>query len=655
MIYDRYKGLHMSDKVFHTWTVIIICSLLVGIAGIWPALLLAQETTPLPENTGGELQPTALPINEQIPLPEPVPESLAVQRTVDPQQLDAANPSRVTLTLQGQQQTACWGAPGRPADVMLVFDMSSSAGAGPDSNWARTQELTQILFAYLQQPVYQLPQPDTGELSRIGMITTQTGTFGPEAVVLAPLTDQRELLVDTLLAEQTTGDTDLSDGLRLAGEQLTQTANDRAKAVVLMLHDSVALAEGAFTQVQALQEAGISVYAVVNSKNIRENPIEAADLDQFNIDAGQIDPEPRDLHRLFLDITEGSAVVAAPLVRITDEISPAGVVEPFNVSNPGEIESPTRITWNTSAGITQNGPQSTVAYSYQLRLLNNQPDPVTLQWNAFFIDCNGFSGSKSGSYTVGAVPVIDTEAPTAAIINGGGTTNGSDAVPENGANDDSGIIPGFIATGFVNIPWWVWLLPLLLLFLFWFFLRRPGRPLPTTTTTGSSSKAISVQPRSVDPPRPPVLKPTPLIEGAGVEHGWKEVERVGRIVIVQYRRDLLMKEDVHTLSLQQPVSRFIPIVRILQWDNQGRWNEIGAAACQITLSQEDKLDPITGTNKLALNASLRMQMSDSVPHSEKGTLLTKLHEHAQTLLLWVTWQNSGLEAKMQKVSLDIAG
>ncbi|MEI7846132.1 MAG: hypothetical protein WCK35_10045, partial [Chloroflexota bacterium] len=71
-------------------------------------------------------------------IPGPISNSLKLERKISPEQFTAGELVNVALALRGENAQGCFGIPGKPIDAMLVFDISTSAGVGPLSNWEKT-------------------------------------------------------------------------------------------------------------------------------------------------------------------------------------------------------------------------------------------------------------------------------------------------------------------------------------------------------------------------------------------------------------------------------------------------------------------------------------------------------------------------------------
>lgn len=638
----------MISKPFRVVLWVLVGCLVVGAIGTgW-----AQEPPAPTEPSGAGEQPGSTPV--------PVLDMLEVTRRFEsPSVADAQQ--RVVIELRGQNRPdVCWGAPVRPVDVMLVFDTSSSAGVGPGSNWDQTQQLASTLFTYMQRPIYRQAELDATEQSRIGMITSQTVTTGTQPIVLAPLTTEIDALAATLQAQETTGDTDLQSGLRKAGEELGDAATpNRARAVLLMLHDSVAITEGAATVVRELQSRGIEVYAVVNSANISAaNQLDRQALERLSVDGAFIDPDPRALYDLFLQMSGGSATIAARSVQITETISPAGIVEPFDVSSGGNIVDETRIVWNLNNPVEQDGQNATQELSYHLRAAGDVIGRVSFRTQVRFIDCNGYVGEIGGEPR--NEDIIGTrEGATATPV--GGVPGGS-----NGTNEPGTVGPGGLNGGLGPelpspedwpwlIPWWVWPLLLLgvLLLVAAFYSRRRNRQ-PRTNGPGAAPALGG----SAGQPPPPVSPPrevprTPILRGPFIDQGWEEAGEINGMSITTYRRQLI-DDRVQKLTLQESESGTIPVVKISRSQDKGRLDIVGKASCSIKLVQDKQLDPITGNHILWLAVTIRTGIDESVDQETQNLIRDKLNEHAQKLLQGVTWTNGRVTAQA-RISMSDGG
>jgi len=321
-------------------------------------------------------------------VPPRLPDSVVITRQIDPPTLTAGQEARVTLRLSGADLSECRGIPGKPVDVIMVFDISSSAGIGPGSNWESTVAFTRQLLDSLSQPVAQDLQ--TLQPSRVGLITSRTVATGTIPLLQQPLTTDYEIVRAALGNIAIGGDTDIAAGVQLAADTLAKvSAAGRSQAVLLMLHDNVPLTKAALETIGKVRDQGIAVYLVVNPHNIpEENQITAAMAAQavpaenfFN------DPKPDDLRRLFILATAGDLQAAVRNFRLVDEWNPAGGIELFDVSGPGGRVEKNRVLWD----IPRLGRGETIEIGYQVRVPKGFAEQeLRLGSGSAGIDCNGY-------------------------------------------------------------------------------------------------------------------------------------------------------------------------------------------------------------------------------------------------------------------------
>jgi len=314
--------------------------------------------------------------------------SVVIARQIVPPTLTAGQEARVTLRLSGANLSECRGIPGKPADVLMVFDISSSAGIGPGSNWESTVAFTRQLLDSLSQQIAQDLQ--TLQPSRVGLITSRTVATGTIPLFQQPLTTDYEIARAALGNIATGGDTDIAAGVQLAADTLAKaSAAGRSQAIVLMLHDNVPLTKAALEAVKKVRERGIAVYLVANPRNIqKENQITAAIAAQavpaenfFN------DPKPDDLRRLFILATAGDIQAAVRNFRLVDEWNPAGGIELSDVSGPGGRVEKNRVLWD----IPRLGRGETIEIGYRVRVPKGFTErELRLGSGSAGIDCNGY-------------------------------------------------------------------------------------------------------------------------------------------------------------------------------------------------------------------------------------------------------------------------
>ncbi len=270
----------------------------------------------------------------------------------------------------------------------MVFDISSSAGIGPGSNWESTVAFTRQLLDSLSQQVARDLQ--TLQPSRVGLITSRTVATGTIPLLHQPLTTDYEIVRAALGNIATGGDTDIAAGTQLAADTLAKaSAAGRTQAIVLMLHDNVPLTKAALETIGKVRDRGIAVYLVANPRNIqKENQITAAVAAQavpqdnfFN------DPKPEDLRRLFILATAGDLQAAARNFRLVEEWNPAGGVELSDVTGPGGRVEKNRVLWD----IPRIGKGETIEIGYKVRALSGLAEQaLRLGSGSAGIDCNGY-------------------------------------------------------------------------------------------------------------------------------------------------------------------------------------------------------------------------------------------------------------------------
>jgi len=523
----------------------------------------------------------------------PVADSLAVRRSVNPTAISPGQEGVVELRLTGQRNDACRGIPGRPVDLMIVFDISASAGAGPGSNWDWTASLTQALMDHLAQPIYRSAVAAL-EQSQVGLISSQTGTLGPEPVLLQALTADYSLLRTQITGISPGGDTDLAAGLRMAVEELAQVRADRAQAVALMLHDNTAVDESTRAAVGESQAQGIPIYLVVNSLNIpaEKQLTRAIGAEIVPDERIYLDPEPADLHGLFIAATEGDADLAAAGVQVVEQFDPAGAVQVFEVHGPnGRIESG-QVVWD---GI-EVGLGDAVELSYRLRMAPDASGAVNVTGNLLWLDCNGYlqSSACGEPVDVEVAPTSAAPAPTDTPPSAGPTDTPSP--------DDTGGIPisepgeGGLCVFLTGlIPWlpeWAWwllllLLLLLLLALLWWLLRRRRRPAPPPTARPGTR-----------PDRPIAEeRPKPKPAGPDILSDWRTPEEITD----GNSNPLKLRIRPQAEDVERMLNDGKSIALLVRVDDEHE-QEIGRA--EMTLELAEQSDPLTGQSERYRRARL---------------------------------------------------
>lgn len=472
----------------------IYCALAAGL--ILSGLAMPSRVT---AGTNGQSLETPLPPTSVSVYPFTVPgpdaNSLVIERKMTPDQLVAGGTAQVTVTLNGRGG-ACFGVPLKPIDAMLVVDTSTSAGVGPGSNWELTVGITKALFANLAQTVYLDPATVAG-MSQVGIVSSTTGTFGPEPNLLLPLTSDYRLLsakIDGLLPS---GDTAIADGLRLAAGELPKAAaSKRARVIVLMLHDNVVLSTATRAALEEVTQQDIAVYLVANSLNLQEeDKITSSNMDGLAIKKYYLDPAPSDLRKLYVLAAEGSLDLAAGAIQITEQVTPSGQASFSNVSNGGVVQG-SQVTWNLPGLATSDQFE----VGYDLNIFPSASNTMQIASDVKWIDCNGYPQARELTRMNGAVQTPTSSGSDAPITPGiNPTLNSGVTMPPPSTftpqpNDkDRGIV----------IFWWV-CLPLLLLplmvYLFYRYFFKP--PLPPKKAVGKPNiRPFEPQKTIVEPPK----------------------------------------------------------------------------------------------------------------------------------------------------------
>jgi hypothetical protein len=319
-------------------------------------------------------------------LPPSLPGVISVGTTPKPLELKPDQSTDVALALDTASLPACHGVPGNPVDVMLVYDISDSAGVGARSNWEQTVTFTLQLLDHLTQPIYR-QRTSAPERSRLGLITSQTGTFGPEPRLLENLSKDHAALRDSVISIQPGGDTEIAAGIDLAAEILTEASDDRAQAIVLMLHDNKAIDQAAIEAVQDISDQ-IPVYIIANSKNLAEVDIINTDLASQLVtdDKFYSDPKPDAVRHLFVTATEGDPDAVVRDLQITDEFVPAVNVELSDVTGSnGQIEGPLAV-WH--AETLEEGDALDLGYTARVPV--EASGSIERTGRATYLDCNGY-------------------------------------------------------------------------------------------------------------------------------------------------------------------------------------------------------------------------------------------------------------------------
>lgn len=562
----------------------------------------------------------------------PIQDTVEFTHTVDPAGLNPGAKTSGNVRLVGKSNTACEGIPKRPVDTMLVFDISTSAGMGPGSNWDRTVSLTLQLLNSLGKPIYSTPTTPP-DLSRTALIVSQTGSLGPEPLLLQDLTHDHNLLHNTVSQLTPTGDTDIAAGVMLALEKL-KAAKDplREQAIILMMHDNVPLNPATEAAIKEADSQKIPVYMIVNDLNLKPEQSITREQAAKMIPPERLvlKPDTASLRTLFLDMTDGSADLAARSLSLRLNILPAGQVDLLSADGPnGQIHGD-QVEWL----IDDLRVGETVNLNYDMRVRPTAGNSLNFQAEMNWIDCSGVpvlgvmplgvpinvQPITTLAPAVGVTPASSEVTPTPA------TAVGSISTPTAGYPAPSGLIP-ICSFPFGNCNDWycylLFLLPLLLLLFLFIMWRRRRRP---EKIGGVPLRPLS-QPALTPPPSTAPVRRVP--EGGPMYEKWDTQERTGpggQTIFLRTRSNPpTHTELVAALRKGEParlVARVDP--RVLNTSNR----EIGSAALE--LHSTKTLDPITGMSRSATYAELQSLEVDNAWRRKKigQLLLSTLEQNA---------------------------
>lgn len=427
-------------------------------------------------------------------LPQPVPAVITMSRDPDRLSVLPGQTAQVTIRVNGDLPAVCQGIPGRPLDVMLVFDRSTSAGSGAGSNLEFSKQAALAFIDHLQQPIY-LDTMQGPRSSQMGIITSSADASGPIPFLDQPLTDDYNLLRQQIQAIDSAGDSELARGIDLAIASLGEPGEDRLRAIFLVLHDDLPLNDPAIEAIRRTQQTGVDVYMIVNSLNIvpdvQIDQLEAAEAvgeayTLFLTPGPDFLPDTAQLHQLFIRATQGVVGISGRHLRVSEIFTPSGDGIEIVAADQGGQISADAITWD----ISQVVPNTPVELRYQIRV----PATTTvlntnLALTFSYIDCNGYLQNDTLdplAIELGPTPTptltptptstptpTPTPTPLGVVIQ---PTPGATPTPETSPLLER-ILPSSPGRAFCDSSFW-WLpallLPLLVLVLWWWWLRSHG-------------------------------------------------------------------------------------------------------------------------------------------------------------------------------------
>jgi hypothetical protein len=337
----------------------------------------AQQSTPPPPPT---------------PIAQPVLENLfTVEVNATPLPLRAGQPAHFSFKLVGQSAPGCYGIPGAPVDIFFIIDNSESAGSGqPGSNLAGTRQILLDFVNQADQDLY--TQPDFLNLityrSRIGLISASTNGTST-LITLNPLTDDNNLLRQTLNELESGSDIDLAEGVRLAIESFKLAHRKESKQIiVLMLHDMLPINDASIVAVSQARREGYDVYLLTNSIDLDRPEDNITSSIAISIVDGENyfpDPLPETLRKAFVQMTGGNIGLSAREIYLAARWLP-NVLDIDGVQNGGVVVGDL-VTWrfpNAKAGQEiQFGFYTTIRPELNGESLNLFVDLA-------YLDCNGY-------------------------------------------------------------------------------------------------------------------------------------------------------------------------------------------------------------------------------------------------------------------------
>lgn len=600
--------------------------ILPSLAGCAAAILSPTPTATLASGIDVIATPTVRPAHAA----RPVDNGITLQRRTDSNLLVPGAGIAVKIELQGRPSDDCSGMPGRPVDALLVVDTSTSAGAGPGSNLERSAQLAQALVDHFAQPVYRQPAA-SAEQSRVGLVVSQAGRTGAEPLLLQDLTEDYALVHTQLAALAPGGDTDIAAGIHLAAQRLTQISQDRARAIVLLLHDNIALSEETRLAVQEVTADELTVFLIVNSLNLdvaKKITLELA-AEVAPPERVFLDPDLSELRRLFIEASGGNRQVAG-VVGLIDVWSGPDTPPVVQSLDAGGQAGGGKVRWDA----VRVAPDETAMLGYRVTVSDAAHGDLQLQANWAWLDCNGYLHMGAGSdvttrFQIATVtPPATIEAATefpSRDANGGeiiGTPSSTPAgaLPIRAATREPGSLPPGLpqlpGLGWIGLPWWLLLIPLLLLLLLliWWLLRRQRSAPPILTPVAPGSRPTSAsKPASRPPLSPGTSQPKKLNGGEDLTHGqsWCTVtDKAGRRLLLRWHPSV--PEGRARLEAAQAAD--LTVSALLDKQSVGRAEAI--------FEETRSMNRLTG--ELQVRRNMRLRLLEVLPAERRqriGTLL----------------------------------
>lgn len=468
-------------------------------------LLTCLLASPLP-TSAQVLEPTPVP-PELTPVAPAQPDSIQMQRQV--QLGDSLQPGeevQFTFLLQGHALAGCFGTPLKPVDAVVLLDTSPSAGvAAPGSNLERAQVILRSLWTQMDQPIFRSADDTQPVLSRLGIVTVDTGVTAPEISVRLPLTHSLSAIQMTIDSLQNGADSSFDVGLQRAADLLAETGRAEATPVlIILLHDSFFATQEAVVGLARQAAESAEVFVIGNTLNIRaEERLSGEVAESLTVpDHVFIDPSAEDLRRLFVLASGSNDSIASRGISVFDEITPTNLIDaPFGIGSNGRVNG-SQVVWDISEVISEEH----VTLQYRFRVRPDAEGLLSASSGALYLDCNGFvqtGGDLLGRPLDGVSFQIGTPVPTTSPSPSISPTP-TDVAPDA----DVPLVPGDVDISvpevnppsprlFFGFPWWVLGLLLLLLllalaWLFWRWLRRPPA-IPQSPRAQPSAPTLSTR------------------------------------------------------------------------------------------------------------------------------------------------------------------
>ena len=262
-------------------------------------------------------------------------------KQIEPDEVLQGDAVTVTLTLTASPNACGPEVVGKPLDVVLVIDHSSS--------------MTDILAAILGtrsklDNAIEAGSAFVGEM-KLAADRVAVVQFDDEAQLLQPLSSDSAAITASIQSITGGGSTAIDDGLRVAREQLASQARDGAVPTIVILSDGRSSFDSAVAEADSAKARGIRIIAVGIGNDVDQTLMQAIASQPSDY---HFSPDTSDLKEIYIGIAQQIREFAtATNLRVKHTFDPARIeVFPESISHGGVLSGATvqdAISWQVES------------------------------------------------------------------------------------------------------------------------------------------------------------------------------------------------------------------------------------------------------------------------------------------------------------------